>query len=82
MKAIHLRLSCCWGELTTLDPGFRQDDGGNSDRMQEMTVVVEATVKFLPSSRRKPGSSVFHRAPDEFDIDKYKATKRLSLKIR
>jgi hypothetical protein len=26
--------------------------------MQVMTVVIEKTVKFLPSSRRKPGSSV------------------------
>jgi hypothetical protein len=70
------------GNAKTLDPGLRRDDGGNSDRIQVMKLFGEATVKFLPSSRRKPGSSVFHRAPDEFDIDKYEATERLSLKIR
>jgi len=31
----------------------------SSHHMQVMTVVVEATVIFPPSSRRKPGSSVF-----------------------
>jgi hypothetical protein len=108
MKPIHLRLNCCWGEITTLDPRFRRERVGNSGRMQVMTVGILRSPQQLSSSRRrvargfqtacglpvkrlwrtrhdapcKGGSSVFHRAPDEFDIDKYKATERLSLKIR
>jgi hypothetical protein len=66
-------------------PGASGEFGSHAIRlrsghhMQVMTVVVEATVKFPPSSRRKPGSSVFRYIPEKIQS---RALKSLSLKIK
>jgi hypothetical protein len=64
----YLQLRRCYRtHEKTLDPGLRRDDDFEAKffkrhHMQVMTVIVVATVKLLPSSRRRPGSSVFRHA--------------------